>query len=138
MKANEKSASPLAVVAAVIVKNGKILITQRPKGKKQENFWEFPGGKIEPGEAPHTALLRELSEELDIIISVGPLVAKVLHNYDWGQVEIQAYLCEWIGGQIKHLEVQDHHWVAPADLRSHNILPADAPIIEKLQTMDFA
>ena len=138
MEPTEKKLQALEVVAAVIVKNGKILITQRPEGKRQENFWEFPGGKIEPGELAQTALRRELREELDISITVGALVAKVLHEYDWGHVEIQAYLCEWDDGQIKHLEVKDHQWVYPADLNNYHILPADAPIIKKLQAINFA
>ena len=138
MKTEDKSQAALEVVAAVIIKNGKILITQRPEGKRQANFWEFPGGKIEEGEAPQTALQRELREELDITINVGVLVASVLHRYDWGKVEIQAYLCEWTGGQIKHLEVKDHRWVTPVNLANYDILPADFPIIDKLQMLNFA
>lgn len=138
MTVNQYSTPPLAVVAAIILKNGKILITQRPENKNQGNFWEFPGGKIEPEESPQQALRRELTEELDINIAVGPLVATVLHQYEWGRVEIQAYLCDWLDGQIKHIDVKDHCWVDPADLFNHNILPADIPIIEKLQALNFA
>ena len=138
MKPNTKSKTALEVVAAIIVKNGKILITQRPEGKKQENFWEFPGGKIEKDEPAKEALQRELKEELGIEIVVGELVAEVLHQYDWGKVNILAYLCQWTDGELQHLEVKDHCWVKPKELSYHNILAADAPIIEKLQQMDFS
>ncbi len=129
--------SPLSVCAAVILKKGKILLTRRPLDKKMGGFWEFPGGKIEPGETPQDALQRELQEELDIEIEVGPLLANVLHNYEWGAVAIHAFWCHWSGGQISHLEVIDHSWVTPAELPDYDILPADAPLISKLQAMDI-
>jgi len=138
MTEQQKTTIPLAVCAAIIPRNGKILITQRPADKKLGNFWEFPGGKIEAEESPQEALRRELREELDIRIEVGPLVAKVLHQYDWGVVEIHAYQCVWTEGDIKHLEVKDHSWARPEDLTSYNMLPADFPIIEKLLALEIA
>ena len=135
---SQKTSTPLRVCAAIIPKDGKILITQRPAHKKQGNFWEFPGGKIEVDESPQEALRRELREELDISIDVGPLVAKVLHEYDWGPVEIHAYRCRWTAGEIRHLEVRDHRWARPGELASFDILPADFPIIEKLLAMPIA
>ena len=125
---------PLAVCAAVIEHRGTILLTQRPADKQQGGFWEFPGGKIEAGESPHQALKREIREELAIEISVGPVLETVYHRYDWGTVLIIAYQCTWLAGEIKHLEVADHALVEPEKLSAYNILPADQPIIDTLQS----
>ncbi|MBE0583292.1 MAG: (deoxy)nucleoside triphosphate pyrophosphohydrolase [Desulfofustis sp.] len=127
---------PIAVCAAVVLNHGKVLLTQRPADKKLGGYWEFPGGKVDHRESPHHALIRELREELDIEIEVGPILETVYHRYEWGQVLILAYQCFWKSGNIKHLEVEDHSWVAPKDLHGYNILPADQPIIEKLQTLN--
>lgn len=124
---------PLAVCAAVIEHRGKILLTERPADKQQGGFWEFPGGKIDPGESPHQALKRELREELAIDITVGPVLETIYHHYSWGSVLIIAYLCNWQAGKIEHLEVANHAWVKPEQLSNYKILPADQPIIEKLQ-----
>ena len=124
---------PLAVCAAVIEHEGKILLTERPAEKQHGGFWEFPGGKIDPGESPHNALKRELHEELDVNIEVGPVFETVYHHYGWGSVLIIAYLCRWRSGEIKHLEVADHAWVAPEKFADYKILPADQPILQKLK-----
>ncbi len=129
---NQLENLPLAVCAAVIEHQGKILLTKRPADKQQGGFWEFPGGKIDPGESPHYSLIRELREELDIEIEVGPVLETVYHHYDWGSVLIIAYLCEWLSGEIKHLEVADHAWVEPSSFVDYKILPADQPILDKL------
>ncbi|HEY5672972.1 MAG TPA: (deoxy)nucleoside triphosphate pyrophosphohydrolase [Malonomonas sp.] len=123
---------PLAVCAAVIEQQGKILLTQRLADKPHGGLWEFPGGKIEPGESPHQSLRREIREELAIEISVGPVVESAYHHYDWGNVLILAYRCRWLSGTIQQLEVADHHWVAPEQLGRYQILPADLPIVAKI------
>lgn len=125
--------TPLAVCAAVIEHQGKYLLTERPANKQQGGYWEFPGGKIDPGESPHQALKRELREELDISIEIGPLLETVHYHYAWGSVLIIAYLCQHCSGEIKHLEVADHAWVAPEQFDRYPILPADQPILAKLQ-----
>jgi len=123
---------PVEVCAAIIQHQSKVLITLRPEDKRLGGYWEFPGGKIEIGESPQIALVRELREELDIEIEVGTLIETVHHCYEWGNVVILAYLCTWKSGVIKHLEVADHRWVAAANLLDYDILAADQPIIEKL------
>jgi 8-oxo-dGTP diphosphatase len=127
---------PIDVCAAVVVHQDKILITLRPEGKRLGGYWEFPGGKIEMGESPQVALMRELREELDIEIGVSSLLKTVDHCYEWGKVRILAYLCHWKSGKIKHLEVADHQWVTPENLLNYDILAADQPIIKKLQQME--
>jgi len=124
---------PLAVCAAVLVEQEKVLLTERPTDKQQGGLWEFPGGKIEPGESPHQALKRELREELAIEIEIGPVFETVYHHYDWGSVLIIAYLCRHRSGEIKHLEVADHAWVEPEQFSEYPILPADQPILDKLR-----
>lgn len=126
---------PVAVCAAVIVRKGKVLITLRPRGKRLGGFWEFPGGKVDSGETPEQALVREIEEELDITISVGEKFETVYHDYDWGRVMILAYLCRWDSGEIRHLEVADHRWVTPQQFSEYNILPADQPILAKLAVL---
>lgn len=126
---------PLAVCAAVIEHQGKVLLTERPADKQQGGFWEFPGGKIDPGESPHQSIKRELREELDIEIEVGPVLETVYHHYQWGSVLIIAYRCRWQSGEIKHLEVSDHAWVEPDQFADYKILPADQPILDKLRDM---
>jgi len=132
MPASEQNSIPLAVCAAVIQHRGKILLTQRPLDKRQGGFWEFPGGKIDPGESPHASLKREIKEELSIDIAVGPVLETVYHHYDWGRVLIIAYLCRWLDGEILHLEVVDHRWVTPAQFGEFEILPADQPILDRI------
>lgn len=124
---------PVQVCAAVIIDQDKVLITLRPEGKRFGGFWEFPGGKVDPGETPRQALVRELKEELDIEVKIDDIFKTVNHRYDWGSVMILAYLCQWQGGTIKHLEVADHRWVTARQFTDYNILPADQPILQKLQ-----
>lgn len=126
---------PVVVCAAVIIREKSVLITLRPQGKKLGGFWEFPGGKVDPGETPEQALVREIKEELDIEISVGDRIETVHHDYDWGSVRILAYLCRWNSGTIRHLEVADHCWVTPQQFSEFNILPADQPILERLTSI---
>ena len=132
---NKNSPSlPLAVCAAVIHHQGKILLTKRPADKPHGGFWEFPGGKIESGESPHQSLHREIREELDIKISIEAVFKTVYHRYAWGNVLIIAYHCNWLSGEIQHLEVADHRWLTPGQLRDYKILPADLPIIAEITT----
>ena len=121
------------VCAAIIIHHQQVLLTLRPADKRLGGYWEFPGGKLEPGEAPEVALQRELREEIAIEVEIDQLLKQVHHRYDWGEVRIDGYLCRYLGGTIQHLEVADHAWVPFDRLEEYKILPADQPFVEWLQ-----
>ena len=126
---------PLIVTAGIVCRDNEVLITRRPGGSRHEGMWEFPGGKLDPGESPAEGLKRELKEELDLDVEVGDIFEVVYHQYDWGPVLILAYLCRPLGSEIRNIEVSDHRWVLPADIDGYDILPADRPIIERIKGM---
>ncbi|BCR04161.1 DNA mismatch repair protein MutT [Desulfuromonas versatilis] len=123
---------PLIVTAAIIRSQTGILLTRRPEGSRHAGMWEFPGGKLEPGESPEQCLRRELLEELDLPVEVGQVFEVVYHRYDWGAVLILAYECRALSRRIRNLEVAEHRWVPPKELPEYDILAADAPIVRKL------
>ena len=129
----EHRVPPLLVTAAVIIDEGKVLITLRPKHKPQGGLWEFPGGKLNPGESPPSALRRELVEELGIKINVGNIIDALYYRYAWGPVLILAYRCSINEGTPRNIEVDEHRWVPFSELNQYELLPADQPLITKLQ-----
>lgn len=124
---------PLLVTAAILKQDDHILLTRRLDGTRHAGLWEFPGGKLDPGESPQEGLQRELREELGIEVQVGEVFDVVYHRYDWGAVLLLAYHCQQLAGTIRNLQVAEHRWVAPAALASYPILPADIPLIQRLQ-----
>ncbi len=133
IKSMTHNLSPLLVSAAIIIVDGKVLITRRPEEKPHGGFWEFPGGKIEPGESPASALQREIFEELGLQIEVKQIFDALYHVYSWGSVLILAYHCQILGGTPRNIEVSEHRWVSLLDLHLFKLLPADAPLVKKLQ-----
>lgn len=123
---------PLIVTAAVIRDGDSILITRRPEGKPHAGMWEFPGGKLDGGESPQECLRREIREELDLEVAVGPILEVAFYRYGWGSVLILAFECRPLSGEIRDLQVAEHRWVLSRDLPSFDLLPADRPIVEKL------
>ena len=121
------------VVAAIITDaSGRIFATQRGYGEWKD-WWEFPGGKIEPGETPEKALRREIREELDIDITVGRLLATVEYDYPAFHLSMQCYLCTLPAGTPRLLEHEDARWLTREDLDSVRWLPADESIIKQLR-----
>ena len=121
------------VVAAVIKdEEGKILITQRNLQKSQGGLWEFPGGKIEPGESHKDALRREIREELATEIEVGSLLTTVEYDYPKFHLTMHCYLCTVVGGNLTLLEHEDARWLRKEELDTVRWLPADRSIIELL------
>lgn len=118
----------IEVVAAVIVKDGKIFATQRGYGA-QKDGWEFPGGKIEAGETHAQALMREISEELDSRIEVGALLKTVQAEYPEFHLVMHCYLCKLISGALTLKEHENACWLDSAVLESVNWLPADRMVL---------
>jgi 8-oxo-dGTP diphosphatase len=118
------------VVAALIVRGGKILICQRTKHQTMPLKWEFPGGKIEEGEQPRDALRRELDEELGIDATVGNEVARIRHEYKSGNsVELRFYVVHEFHGELENRIFKDMQWVERKDLPSFDFLEADLKLV---------
>ena len=124
---------PLLVTAAVVFDGDKVLITRRPDDSRHAGLWEFPGGKMEPGESPEAALCREIREELNAEIRVGDIFDVVFYRYEWGPVLILAYTCQFVTKTLHNIGVAEHRWVHPQELSAFPFLPADRPIIGLLK-----
>jgi 8-oxo-dGTP diphosphatase len=121
------------VVAAVIEKNGKLLVCQRTRHQTMPLKWEFPGGKIEDGEQPRDALRRELEEELGIHARIGDEIARLQHTYPNGAVvELRFFLVREYHGEIENRIFRDVQWSAAKDLPSYDFLEADASLVKDL------
>jgi len=123
---------PLLVTAAVIIHNGKVLLTKRKANVPYPLLWEFPGGKVEPGEDPRDCIIREIREELAIEVAVTEIYEVVYHKYPERAVLVLAYQCQWLKGEIIDLDVAEHCWLHPSDLMLFKLLPADIPLAEKI------
>ncbi|MFO0695515.1 MAG: (deoxy)nucleoside triphosphate pyrophosphohydrolase [Polyangiales bacterium] len=121
------------VAAAVVVREGKVLLTRRMKGSHLADLWEFPGGKLEPGEAPEAAVVRECREECDVEVRVIDILDVTFHRYGTKDVLLLFYDCELVSGEVKHLGVADHVWVLPEELDRYELPPADVPVVRKLK-----
>ncbi|ODA67337.1 8-oxo-dGTP diphosphatase [Methyloligella halotolerans] len=121
----------LLVSACVLLKpDGTVLIAKRPEGRPLAGLWEFPGGKVDEGEAPETALLRELSEELGVRVvedDIEPLTF-VSHAYEAFHLLMPVYLCRRWDGEAQALEGQELAWVRPEELSGFDMPPADEPL----------
>jgi 8-oxo-dGTP diphosphatase len=127
------AARKLVVAALVIDDEGRVLITRRRPDQPLPDQWEFPGGKIEPGESPQRALARELAEEIGARVVVGTIWDVLHHEYPAYEVLMLVFPCRLVAGdEPRALEVADLAWVRPADLHRYDILPADRPLIERL------
>lgn len=123
----------IRVVGAVIVEDGKVLCAQRPADKNLPLKWEFPGGKIEPGESHQYALKRELKEELDCTIEVLEQIDTTVYEYDFGIVELTTYYARVVAGEVRRLEHHSLRWVERDVLHTLDWAPADIPAIKKIQ-----
>ena len=128
----------IEVVAAIIVDSeNRIFATQRGSGDWKD-WWEFPGGKIEPGETPEQALKREIREELETRIAVGERIHTVEWDYPKFHLTMHCYLCTIESGSLTLLEHEAARWLAPDELDSVQWLPADWEVIEMLKKKIFA
>jgi 8-oxo-dGTP diphosphatase len=128
--------SRIVVTAAVIERGGAYLVTRRPGGVHLEGYWEFPGGKCEPGEDHETCLRREIEEELGVDVRVGRQIFEVAHEYPDRAVELHFFECELLGEPVARLG-QEMRWVGPGDLAALEFPPADAELIKLLARAGF-
>ena len=125
----------LVAAVALIDRDGRVLLAQRPKGKSMAGLWEFPGGKVEPGETPEACLIRELHEELGIDTwesCLAPLTF-ASHSYEDFHLLMPLFACRKWEGMVEGREGQALAWAAPARLRDYPMPPADLPLIPVLR-----
>jgi len=120
------------VVAGLIIGDGRVLITQRRADQALPLQWEFPGGKVEPGEAPVAALVRELREEIGVEVAVGRIWDVLFHAYPAFDLVMLVYACRIVEGDPRTVEVADLRWVPPGELPAWDILPADRPLVQRI------
>lgn len=127
----------LVAACALIDADGRVLLAQRPEGKALAGLWEFPGGKVEPGERPELTVIREMREELAVEIDEPCLApfAFASHPYPEFHLLMPLFLCRKWRGQPEPLEAQALAWVRPRDMRSLPMPPADAPLVTLLMDL---
>lgn len=123
----------IRVVGAIIMRNGAILCAQRGPAGSLAGLWEFPGGKLEEGEAPEEALEREIREELGCVITVDRHVETTTHVYDFATISLATYLCTLMEGEPEPSEHSELRWVAPRALHELEWAPADLPAVARIQ-----
>jgi 8-oxo-dGTP diphosphatase len=124
----------LVAAVALVDADGRVLIARRPEGKPMAGLWEFPGGKVEPGERPEETLIRELAEELGITVKEACLAPLTFasHAYDSFHLLMPLYICRRWDGFVEPREGQTLKWVRPRQLRDYPMPPADEPLIPAL------
>lgn len=124
----------IEVAATIITHNGRVFATQRGYGEFKDG-WEFPGGKMEPGETPQQALVREIQEELDTEIEVGELVETVEYDYPGFHLTMHCFLCTIRSGALVLKEHEAARWLTREELDDVDWLPADVKVVEKLRLL---
>lgn len=125
----------LVVACALVDNDGRVLLTKRPEGRSMAGLWEFPGGKVEEGETPEAALIRELKEELSIDVSESCLAPFTFasHEYETFHLLMPLYICRRWCGDIEPQEGQEMAWVRPNKMRDFPMPPADVPLTAMLR-----
>ncbi len=122
----------MKVTAAVIEEKGKVLIARRKPGRHMGGKWEFPGGKIEPGETPEESLERELREELAIQVSIGEFLCSAFYEGEGVSLELLVYRVQRLKGEPALIEHQDIRWVRPNELAALDLADSDRKVAERL------
>jgi 8-oxo-dGTP diphosphatase len=132
-----KKTNPKIVIAAIIERDGCILIGKRKQGKQHPGAWEFPGGTLEEGETPEQCLRRELQEELDITVEVGDLFCSSEYSYTPEfTIRLMVYRTTVISGIFNLNDHEEIRWVKPTDLDKYDFPEADRPVVESLVKED--
>ena len=134
-----KDAGKIVLVAAcaLVDADGRVLMAKRPEGKPMAGLWEFPGGKVEPGETPEASLIRELREELGIDVTAACLapLSFASHAYETFHLLMPLYVCRRWEGKVQPLEGQELNWVRPNRMRDYPMPPADEPLVAALRDL---
>ena len=127
----------LVAACALVDPDGRVLLAQRPEGKPMAGLWEFPGGKVEKGEKPEETLIRELEEELGIVVKEACLAPLTFasHTYPDFHLVMPLYVCRRWDGMVTAKERQKLAWVRPNRLREYPMPPADVPLVAHLMTL---
>jgi len=138
MRVIENTAVLLVVAAALTDPQGRILVQRRPAGKAMAGLWEFPGGKVEPGEAPEAALVRELAEELGVTVAAEDLTPLTFATAPVGErtLLLLLYRCDRWQGEPQPIDADALDWRRPAALRDLAMSPADLPFIDALAAFE--
>jgi len=126
------------VTAAVIERDGKILIARRKKGDRMEGLWEFPGGKLEGNESPEECLRRELHEEFGIDADIGDFLLSSPYEYPHLKIELLVYRATYVRGVFKLNDHDEIRWVLPSELKGYDLAGADVPVADTLIKMKGA
>ena len=127
----------LVAACALVDADGRVLIAQRPPGRSMAGLWEFPGGKVEAGETPEASLIRELNEELGVVVNEACLAPLTFasHRYADFHLLMPLYVCRRWEGLVRAQEGQELAWVTPNRLKDYPMPPADVPLISHLTTL---
>lgn len=125
----------IRVVAAMIERDGRYLITQRRPVATLPLLWEFPGGRVEEGESDEAALARELKEGMGVTVKVNARAIHVEHRYTDYDIDFRVYHCELLEGEIHHIGVHDHRWVPPSELDRYEFPAADEKSVRALLSL---
>lgn len=130
---NSRDAASTVTAAILLDARGRVLVGLRRVGKRLGGMWEFPGGKLEPGETPEACLARELAEELGVVVTVGPRIDECMHTYDFGMIRLVAFAVELVDGASTPLDHEHLDWVASADLEALAFTPTDCPLLPAIR-----
>jgi 8-oxo-dGTP diphosphatase len=120
------------VTCAIIMKDNKVLLTQRSETMSHPLQWEFPGGKVKPGETPEKCLIREIREELHAEVDIEQLLPSVVHNYGSGSIKLIPFICTMQSDQIRLEQHKAYRWIAREELSCFDLLEADREIIAEM------
>ena len=124
--------NPIRVVGAVFHDGERFLACRKRPGKPLEGHWEFPGGKIEPGESPEQALAREIREELNLIAEVGQKVTTTTYEYEFATIELTTFYCTLVDGDLRLTDHDATKWVTSTEAAHLTWAPADIPAVEAI------
>ena len=124
---------PIDVAIAIVLSGGRILIARRPESAELGGYWEFPGGKCREGELAEQCVVREVREEVSLIVRPIRVLPPIDWHYEHANVRLHPFLCEKCGGKERALWADELRWIAPEELRQYRFPPANAALIEELQ-----